>query len=887
MEEFLKSFKNYILMHKILSPKYGEYSNFNFKNKQINNFLEHLGIKLYSHQVKALEKLYEGKNIVVTTPTASGKSEIFRLAIFDNFLSNPNDTYLLIYPMRALINNQYDKFQELNKQFYKLTGKYVEAEIFTGDVPFEMRKLIIQKKPNILFTTPDMLHYTILKNHRYYNWIFKNLKYVVVDELHTYNGVFGSNVAYVFKRLLTISNQIYNKEPQIIALSATLKNPINFAQKIFNRSFELIDKPTNPTSKRHIVVLESKQLDEKQLLSQIILELVLNKIKSLIFFDSRTKTEELLRFILPHNVWDKVTTYKGTLSKDKRNDIEYSFKRGDYLVLLTTNALEVGIDIGDLDAVINYGIPSNGMFSLIQRFGRAGRKNNEALNAIVLRKDGLDYYYKENLKELFEKLTKGIIEYIPITLNNRIIAKRHILYLINEVERLSLDFFNDFEKSILSELILEGKIQLCKINDKPYVIPAEYVGKYTSLRCIRDDTFILVEDDNEIINNLANLYSTKNILDYISLLRKRKKVIEEVDIEEYYRSLLPGMVYFSQGVPYMVKKCISKGNFHFILVEKLPLHFDVKSYVNKIEDVTILKIDEERVFKDVTICKGRLKIVNNIHGFIIKGSHAKEYYEILKGYFSRLSAPVDCRLIKLNEVELVKVEFLIPVTYEFETEGVWFVFPDKIDAIPKIEYEEFLMKIMEIDNANNKNGKLIDFATSLYNSLHRKSLYLTYLGSATHIIKSTIQKNLAKKDLDIDDNLPYYIKKLVDSRDGVGSGLHAIEHVIIKIAPIFTYVDSRELGGRSYSKYNKYPYNDKKVIFIYDANEGGVGLSEILYENAETLLEKAYKHLINCKCKDGCPYCIYSTKCGNFNEFLDKWQAIKILETILNTPKSK
>ena len=101
--------------------------------------------------------------------------------------------------------------------------------------------------------------------------------------------------------------------------------------------------------------------------------------------------------------------------------------------MLTICFIEVGIDIGDLDAVINYGIPSNGIFSLIQRFGRAGRKNNEALNAIVLRKDGLDYYYKENLKELFEKLTKGIIEYIPITLNNRIIAKRHILYLINEV----------------------------------------------------------------------------------------------------------------------------------------------------------------------------------------------------------------------------------------------------------------------------------------------------------------------------------------------------------------------------------------------------------------------------------------------------------------------
>ena len=665
MEEFLKSFKNYILMHKILPPRDGEYSNFNFENREINDFLEHLGIKLYTHQVRALEKLYEGKNIIVTTPTASGKSEIFRLAIFDNFLSNPNDRYLLIYPMRALINNQYDKFQELNRQFYKLTGKFIEAEIFTGDVPFETRKLIMQKKPNILFTTPDMLHYTILKNHRYYSWIFRNLKYIIVDELHMYNGVFGSNVAYVFKRLLTVSNLIYNREPQIIALSATLKNPIEFAQKIFNRNFELIDKPTNPTSKRHIVVLEPKQLDEKQLLAQLILELVTNRIKSLIFFDSRNKTEELLRFALPYNIWDKVTTFKGSLSKDRRNEIEYNFKMGEYLVLLTTNALEVGIDIGDLDAVINYGIPSNGIFSLIQRFGRAGRKNNEALNAIVLRKDGLDYYYKENLKELFEKLTKGIIEYIPITLNNRIIAKRHILYLINEVGRISLDYFNDFEKSILHELILEEKARLCGLNSRPYVIPIEGAGKYNSLRSIRDETFILVEEDEQITNDLIKLYSTKNILNYISLLKKNKKVIEEVDIEEFYRSLLPGMVYFSQGIPYMVKNYITKENFHFVLMKQLPIQFDVKTYVNKIEDVSILRIDEEKTFKDIKICRGKLKITNNIHGFIVKGDYTREYYEILKRYFNKLSIPVECKLLEFDEIELVKVEFLKPFTYTF------------------------------------------------------------------------------------------------------------------------------------------------------------------------------------------------------------------------------
>ena len=131
---------------------------------------------------------------------------------------------------------------------------------------------------------------------------------------------------------------------------------------------------------------------------------------------------------------------------------------------------------------------------------------------------------------------------------------------------------------------------------------------------------------------------------------------------------------------------------------------------------------------------------------------------------------------------------------------------------------------------------------------------------------------MLKKDTKKVEDLTYKIKKLIDSKDGIAGGLHAIEHNIIKITPIFTYIDSREIGGYSYERFNK----DKAVIFVYDGNEGGFGLAEILYENAEKLLNKSLEHSKNCNCIDGCPLCIYSTKCGTFNEFLDKWQALGI-----------
>lgn len=199
--EVLKPLKSEIARVHVFPPREGEFGEFAFKNPEINALVEELGFSLYRHQVEALEKLYAGKNIVVTTPTASGKSEIFRLAIFDSYLLDPRKTYLLVYPTRALINNQLEKFQRANLSFYRITGKLVPAKILTGDVPWEERRRLLRERPRVVFTTPDMLHYNILRRWREYEWLLRNLRYLVVDELHVYRGVFGSNAAWLFRRL--------------------------------------------------------------------------------------------------------------------------------------------------------------------------------------------------------------------------------------------------------------------------------------------------------------------------------------------------------------------------------------------------------------------------------------------------------------------------------------------------------------------------------------------------------------------------------------------------------------------------------------------------------------------------------------------------------------
>ena len=890
MMEIFKDLESEVVTLKEFRPKRGRYGYFEFKNPEVNKLVEKMGFKLYKHQVDALKALYLGKNIVVTTPTASGKSEIFRLAIFDNYLSNPQDTYLLVYPTRALINNQYEKFSVENFHFFQITGKTVSARILTGDVEWSERRNLIREKPRVVFTTPDMLHYNILRNKKDYDWLLKNVRYLVVDELHIYRGVFGTNAAYVFKRLLKALER-YGRKPQIIALSATLRNPKEFAETFFGKPFEAITKSTNPFPKRYLVMFEPRRLNEMQLLRAIVEKLAENGIKTLVFFDSRKGTEKLMRFLLTSPAVYKTTTYKGTLPKNIRWEIERDFKEGKLLVLLTTNALELGIDIGDLDAVVNYGIPPDGLFSLIQRFGRAGRKRErEAINAIVLRKNGLDYYYKEHVDELVEKLEKGIIEYMPINLKNRLVVKKHLHYLLSELKILDWDDLNEFEKQLAMELVNEKK---AKLYDNPITGKREIrilrpAFTYSSIRAASDESYFLLLDEPWIRYKLLEKSSVRDLIRFINWLKLKGYVIEEVDKPEYYRSLLPGMAYFSRGELYITRDKLGLGKFHFIFASPLNRFWEVDTFPSKREDVEILDIYSRKEYKGVEIYIGRLRVKHHYWGFAVKGKDTPLYLQellklkeegILKGeiYSPMLelkeNAEVDEEWSILNWEKFAKVEFDEPFTWEFETDGIWLVFPESIREIANEEFREFFKIAVE------KGYE--DIAFSLYERLDRRSLFPELLGATSHYLRNYIRESLKNSKIG-DEMLAFAIKKLVDSKDGIGSGLHAIEHNMIKIAPIFTYVDSRELGGYSYESFPNPPFVGKPIVFIYDGNEGGFGLAEILYDNAEKLMEKSLEQMKKCKCEDGCPLCVYSPKCGTFNEFLDKWQAIKIWEKLLS-----
>lgn len=382
----------------------------------------------------------------------------------------------------------------------------------------------------------------------------------------------------------------------------------------------------------------------------------------------------------------------------------------------------------------------------------------------------------------------------------------------------------------------------------------------------------------------------RELLNFINWLKMKGHIIEEVDEDEYHRSLLPGMAYFSRGELYMAMERLSIGKFHFVFAKQLNRLWDVETFARKLEEVEILEERAKKAYKGVEIGLGRLRVRHVYTGFAVKGLDTGNYVEelvrlkeagILKGEISspatgeRVETEEDFSI--LNWEKFAKVEFEEPYVREFETEGIWLVFPEEIRELTEEEFREFFGR------ATEKGFE--DLAFQIYESLDRRKLFPLYLGATSFIIRKAIGDALQKAGIQ-NEELAFAVKKMVDSKDGIGSALHAIEHNMIKIAPIFTYVDSRELGGYSYESFPGTPYFGKPVVFIYDGNEGGAGLAGIIYENAEKLMEKSLEHLKSCKCQDGCPVCVLSPKCGTFNEFLDKWAAIKVWERILKGNKA-
>jgi DEAD/DEAH box helicase domain-containing protein len=361
--------------------------------------------KLYSHQAKAIGEALRGRNVVVATPTASGKSLIFHLPVFQRVLRSPKRTALFIYPLKALERDQLEALRELAVSC-GLSESTVD--VLDGDVSATRRKKLKADPPRILVTTPDMLHHSICAYHSQWEKLLATLDYVVADELHTYRGIFGSHVALVFRRLKRLC-RFYGAEPTFMSCSATISNPEELALRLFDLEDVFVCRKSGaPASARHFLVTDPAVGSSTAAL-RLFLRSIQKGLRTIVFARSR-KTTELIhtwaRSAAPE-LAGRISSYRSGYRPSERRSIEADLASGRLLGVVSTSALELGIDIGGLDVCILVGYPGS-ITATFQRSGRVGRADRPSATILVSMQDALDQYFVTNPEQLFRREAEAV-----------------------------------------------------------------------------------------------------------------------------------------------------------------------------------------------------------------------------------------------------------------------------------------------------------------------------------------------------------------------------------------------------------------------------------------------------------------------------------------------
>jgi DEAD/DEAH box helicase domain-containing protein len=370
--------------------------------------------RLYSHQAEAIAAAQAGRHVVVATPTASGKSLCFHVPVLDAIAREPSATALYLYPTKALSRDQEHGIHALLAE----AGLSIPAIVYDGDTPGDARR-VARERCRVLITNPDMLHAGILPNHARWAAFFQGLRFVVLDELHTYRGVFGSHMAHVVARLRRIAS-FHGADPVFISATATIGNPREHAARLIgvpNEAVALVDRSGAPQAEREVLVYNPPVVNAELGIRQSVLkasvrlaaELVRARVPTIVFGPSRNSVEIMLKYLRADcaeafasgpNVQDVIRAYRGGYLPDERRRIESGLRNGEILCVVATNALELGIDIGDLDAVVCAGYPGS-VAATWQRFGRAGRRGSKSIAVLVCSSEPIDQYVAQNADFLF------------------------------------------------------------------------------------------------------------------------------------------------------------------------------------------------------------------------------------------------------------------------------------------------------------------------------------------------------------------------------------------------------------------------------------------------------------------------------------------------------
>ncbi len=781
---------------------------------------------LYSHQAEAWEVARAGGNMAVATGTASGKTLAYNLPVLAALLKDENGRALYMFPTKALAQDQLNTLERLNVPTFQRSN--VQTAIYDGDTPQRDRKSI-RERAHIILTNPDMLHTGILPHHTNWMVFFHNLRFVVIDEMHTYRGVFGSHVANVIRRLKRVADH-YGANPQFILTSATIGNPRELGEKLIEEPITLIDQDGSARGERYFLIynppvvepglgLRKSIFQESLRLGQ---DLLAQGLQSVIFARSRRSVELILKYLqgsgdqgagnqvtrLPDSLSshplspNPIQGYRSGYLPSQRREIEKGLRDGSVRMVVATNALELGIDIGGLEAAILVGYPGT-IASTWQQAGRAGRGDAPAMAILMASPDPLDQFLARHPDYFFGRSPE-----------QGLINPDHLLILLNHLRCATFELpfnkdegFGNLPPGQTAEFLdfLAQAGDLHHSSEKYFWMADAYPAAGVSLRSASPENVILQSEQDG-----------------------QPQTIGEVDLASAYWMVHPRAVYLHHGQTYHVQELdLNQNRAH--LVEA-----NVDYYTSPLRrtSVEIESLNEQARIPGGSKSWGELEVITQVVGF---------------------------RKLRWFTNERLGEEPLEMPSSALQTTGYWVNISD--ETVKGLSQEglwsnasndygpgwnRIRERVRERDGFNcqvcgrMENGREHD--------VHHCVPFRTFRDEAGRIDRERANQL---------DNLVTLCPEChhkVETNVRVRSGLAGLGYVLSQLAPLFLMCDPGDLGVFSDPAWAA--AEGKPSVVLYDQVPAGIGFSQKLFEIHAELMARALELARACSCEDGCPSCV-------------------------------
>jgi DEAD/DEAH box helicase domain-containing protein len=810
--------------------------------------LQQRGYKeLYTHQLTTWQHVKNGNNPVIVSGTGSGKTLAYNLPVLDRLIQSADARGLYIFPTKALGQDQLENLRQLldsTKNYPNTSMNYFPIPLasYDGDTPQHTRPTI-RSAARLIISNMDMLHAGILPHHATWAEFFGNLQFIVIDEVHSYRGIFGSHVGNVLRRLKRIS-QFYGARPQWIFTSATIANPVELAEKLSEEPVVLVEEDGAPRGSRNFLLYNPPILDKDLGLRrsamlevvQLVEDLLQHNIQSIIFGRSRRTIELILTYLretsdlnksdyFSPTVLDRIEEIRGYRSgylPKQRREIEGELRSGKVRAVVATNALELGIDIGGVDAIIMVGYPGT-IASTWQQAGRAGRSDKSSLAVMVATPNPIDQFLA-NHPDYFHARTP---EHALVNPDNLLILLSHIRCAAFELPFIKGEPFGnvsgDQVREFLEYLDQSGIIHFS--GNKYFWMSDSYPAGSITLRSASAKRVLLQIPQNQIWTTIG-----------------------EVDLESAPLLVHPGAIYIHEAQTFHVDDL--EIDQHIARMRSVEVDF----YTQPQTDTTInlTEIFDQVVIgrnpaSTATIAHGEIKVISQVVGF---------------------------KRIKWFTHEVLNIEELTLPPSDLDTTGFWISLSET--TINCLRDEE-LWTNDPIDYGLNwavqkeKTRVRDGFRCQLCNALENERAHDVHHKKPFRTFSSYLEAN----QIDNLITLCSTCHRKVEVSSRIRSGLAGVAYSLGNLAPFFLMCDARDLGVYSHPKSPL--TGGAPTVVLYDLVPAGIGFSLRLYELHPELFKNAYELIADCECTDGCPSCVGP---GGENGKGGKQEALAIYQAI-------